>query len=205
MSEAPVRRLIQGTLWLASASSLGIAMSLLGTMIVTRHFSAEVFGAYTLLRVFVRFLGQVSSFGLGMSIAKFISGTEDEARKQALVSTAIIFRFVTIILFSIAAWVTRPWLSLLFGGELLVDLFLFLPVLFLLESSLGLLSAVLQGVLRFNRIAITDLATNGLNLILIIVVVAYFKTDIWGLILARAIAVFLSCLFAYVSSRSKRT
>jgi O-antigen/teichoic acid export membrane protein len=205
MTESPIRRLIQGTFSLGFASFLGMALSLLSTMVVTRHFSAEVFGAYTLLRVLVSFLAQISSFGLGMSVAKFISGTEDESRKQALVSTAIIFRFLATILFSIAAWVTRSWLSLLFGSEVLADLLLFVPVLFLLDSSLGLLRAILQGFLRFNRIAITDLTTNTLNLILIVIVVQYFKIDIFGLILARAIALFVSCIFAYFSIPLKKS
>lgn len=204
MSEAPASRLIRGAISLGSASFLGMAMSLLGTMIVTRRFSAEVFGAYTLLRVVVTFLGQISSFGLGMSIAKFISDTEDPARKEVLVSTAMIFRLLATVLFSIAAWIARPWLALLFGGDLLADLLVFVPILFVLESSMAVLKAILQGFMLFNRVALTDLTLNTLNLILIVVVILFLKADIFGLILSRALALFVPCVFAYFSIPLKK-
>lgn len=197
MSDAPASRLIRGTISLQLAGALGMAMNLLGTVIITRHFSTEVFGTYTLLRVVVSFLSQVSSFGLGLSIVKFISGTEDDGRKQALVSTAMLLRLLATIVFSVAAWIGRPWLSRLFGAELSADLLVFVPLLFLLESSLTLLRAILQGFLLFQRIAVTDLVTNVLSLALTVAVVLFGRTDIVGLLTARALGFFLPCLLAY--------
>jgi O-antigen/teichoic acid export membrane protein len=191
--------MVGSTIWLGLASVFSIGLGLASTIVATRHFTTEVFGAFVLLQVIVSFLTQVSGFGLDLSIAKFVAGTEDIAQKRDLVGTAILFRLGMIVVASVVATVARSLLSRLFGASLAADLLVYLPVLFLLESLRTLLKSILQGYLLFPRIAIADSITSLLNLLLLLAFVLFLGQGIVGLILARAGALSAACIFAYLS------
>ena len=204
MEKGLIARLIGGTISLGSLSFVSMVLGLLSTMLIARHFPAEAFGAFVLLQVLVSFLDQISSLGLDLSIARFIAGTEDEARRQDLVSTAIFMRLSAIVVASLVAWIVRSLLLQLFSASVLSDLVIFVPVLFLLESTRSLLKSILQGFFCFSRIGVTDLMTSALNLLLLLAFVFFLKVGVVELILARALAVFAGGVFAYFSIPIKK-
>jgi len=174
-------------------------LGLLSTMVIARRVPTDDFGTFVLLAVVVSFLAQVSSLGLDLSIVRFIAGTEDEARKHDLLSTAILLRLLAIVVCSLVAWMGRPWLLKLFSAPMLSDLMIFMPLLFLLESFQTLLRSILQGYFRFTRIGITDFMNSFLNLLLLLIMISFLQVGVVELILARSMAVAVASVFAYFS------
>lgn len=197
-------RMISSTVSLGLLTTASMVIGLISTVVVARGFTAEDFGTFVLLQVVVGFLSQVSGLGLNMAIPRFLAGTEDEVRKQTLVSTAILLRFSAIVFVSLVAWVGRPLLLKIFSASILTDLMIFVPLLFLLESTLNLLKSILQGLFLFSRMGITDLITGSLNLLLLLTAVSFLKSGVVGLILVRTIAVFVAGAFAYFSIPLKK-
>jgi stage V sporulation protein B len=197
-------RMITGITSLGVFSVAGMALGLLTTMFIARRFPAEDFGTFVLLQVVVGFLTQVSSLGLDLSVARFIAGTEDDVRRYDLLSTAILMRLSAIVAASLVAWIGRPLLFKLFDASMLSDLMIFVPLMFLLESTRSLLKSILQGFFRFSRIGITDLMTSLLNLLLLLAVTSFLRAGVVELILARVIAVFAAGAFAYFSIPVKK-
>lgn len=198
MDKGLTTRMVGGTLSLGSLSVVSMVLGLLSTVVIARQFPAEVFGAFILLQVIVGFLAQMSSLGLDMTIAKFVAGSEDAARRQELVSTALWLRLGAVVLACLLAWLARSLLLHLFSASVLTALIVFVPLLFLLESGQNLLKAILQGFFRFTQIGVTDLITSALNLLLIAALVSSSRQGAEGLALARAAALAVACVFAWI-------
>ena len=180
-----------------------MVLGLTGTIIITRHFSAEDFGVYTLVLVFASFLSQISTFGLELSVSKFIAGAKDELSREHFFSTAVIIRIGSILLTSLLAWYGSPLLKILFGQSLLPGFILYVPLLFAVESFRALLRATLQGNLLFSKMGIADSISSSMYLVLVILVYV-LNGDITLLILARVFSSFLACIFAFVSIPIKK-
>lgn len=175
-----------------------------GTIIVTRHFSVEIYGYYTLILVIVTFLTQFSNFGLETSISRFLASTPDDTKKENLFGTAIVVRLFTTFLACIFAWVGMPLISKLFGGSLLPNLLIYVPVIYSLESLRSLLKSILEGSFRFSRIGIADVILYSVNFILILALVYFIKGDIHTLLLTRVLSGILSIIYAYFSVPIKK-
>lgn len=197
-------RFIGGTISIGLANLSTMLLGLLGTMVAARHLPAEAFGAFVLLQVVASLLTQVSSAGLELSIAKFITSTEDEGHKRQLINTAICFRLLTVFIVSLVVLIARSTLPTVFGSSLLPNLALFVPLLFFLESSSNLLKSVLQGFFLFKRIGISDFIASLFNSLLIAVFVLFLDRGVMGLIYARVISLSLSCAFLYFSTPIKK-
>ena len=204
MSDSLFSRFIGGTISLGLGALSAMVLGLLGTMVATRHLSAEAFGAFVLLQVAASFLTQVSGFGLNASVTKFVTDTEGKPHRRRLINTALCFRLFTILIVSLVTLIARPALSTVFSSSLLPNLAVFVPLLFLLQSSSGLLKSVLQGFFLFERISITDFIASLSNFLLIVAFVLFLDRGVIGLIYARVISLSLSCAFAYFSTPIKK-
>lgn len=191
-------RIISSTISLGAVSIFTMVLGLTGTIIITRHFSAEDFGVYTLLLVFASFLSQISTFGLELSVPKFIAGANDGLSGEYFFSTAVVIRISTILVTSLLAWYGSPLLKTVFGQSLLPGFILYVPLLFAVESFRALLKATLQGSLLFSKMGIVDSIASSMYLVLVILVYV-INGDIALLILARVFSSFLACIFAFVS------
>lgn len=191
-------RIISSTISLGVVSIFTMVLGLIGTIIITRHFSVEDFGVYTLVLVFVSFLSQISTFGLELSVSKFVAGSKDELSRELFFNTAVVIRVGSILLTSLLAWYGSPYLKILFGQSLLPGFMLYVPLLFTVESFRALLRATLQGSLLFSKMGIADSIASSMFLVLV-VLVYFLNGDITLLILARAFSSLLACIFALVS------
>lgn len=197
-------RMVSSTLSLGSLSVISMLLGLISNMLIARHYSAVVFGTFVLLQVVVSFLTQISSLGLDLSIAKFIASTEDDVRKQDLVNTAILLRLSAVVVVGLVAWLGKILLLKLFNASMLTNLILFIPLLLFLEAIRNSLKSILQGSFRFSRIGITDLLTSSVYLILLLLFTLFSRSDVVGLILARAIALLTSGIYAFFSIPGKK-
>lgn len=176
-----------------------MALGLLSTMIVARRFPADVFGTFVLLQVVVGFVGQFSSLGLDLSIARFIAATDDQVRRCDLMSTALWMRLSAIVVAGLVVLTIQNFLLTSFNVPQHSDLIPCMLLLLFWESFFSLLKSGLQGIFRFTRIGISELVTSTINVLLILTAVSLNKTDVIALIFARVIAVAAACTFAYIS------
>lgn len=199
MSHSLASRFIGGTIAVSLGNVSTLVFGLVGTVIVVRQMSAEDFGYFVLIGVAATFLTAVSSFGLDLSIARFVAGEEDTQKRSRLVSTAVSFRLVTVLVVSAIVVAIRPLLVAIAGTSSISMLIVFLPALFLLQSARNLLRSVLQGFYQFNIMGLSDLAASVLNLILVVVLVVVLKLGFLGLMYARIFSSVLSCAWLYVA------
>jgi O-antigen/teichoic acid export membrane protein len=196
---------VSSTITLGSYSVVSVVLGLASTVIIARHFSPVEFGIYTIILVAVSFLGQISTLGVESGISRIIAGSNVEATKEIYLSTAAIMRLGAILLACLLAWIGRPYLIRFFGGYLLQEFFLYIPLLFVLESTRTFLRSILQGCLLFSKIGITDLIASSLNFLLLLVIIYFVNSGsiIW-LILIKAFSSFLACAFAFITIPIKK-
>jgi O-antigen/teichoic acid export membrane protein len=199
-------RFVTSTLSLGAFGIFGMILGLTTTVIITRHFSTVDFGFYSLALVLVSFLGQISTFGLEMSVSRFVAGSNEQLTKERYFQTAVVTRIVTILLVGILAWVGGPFLTKLFGQSLLPQILVYVPLLFALESFRSYLKSVLQGCLLFPRIGMSDVIFSFINLVLVLILVLGGgpKSNVISLILARALSSLMALIFAFISIPLKK-
>lgn len=197
MSNSPLSHFITGTVAIGLGTFSAMVLGLLGTMVAVRYMSAEAFGVFVLLQVVSGLFTQIGSFGLNVSVTRFIASEEDLLYKQQLINTVIYFRLITGLGVGLVILIARPALSFIFGSSLPADFVIFVPFLFLLDSLNGLLKSTLQGFFLFTRISITSFAASLLNLLLIMAFVWFLKRGVIGLIFAKLISMSLACGLAY--------
>jgi O-antigen/teichoic acid export membrane protein len=190
--------IVSSTLSLGGVGVFIMVLGLAGTIIITRHFSVEDFGVFTLFNVFVSFLNQASTLELELSVPKFMAGAKDENSRERFFGTAVVIRIVSIVLTGLLAWFGSPLLKTLFGQSLLPGFLLYVPLFYTVESFRTLLRAVLQGNLLFSKMGITDSIQASIKFILVIIV-SKLNGNITLLILGSVLSSFLACIFALVS------
>jgi len=199
-----VSHMVKGTLSLGMASMVNMVLGLVTVMVSSRLFPPNIYGSFILLQVVTTFLCQISTLGLNQSIPRFISATEDDRRRGDLINTAFIIRFGSIFVVSIAAWCARPLLEMLFGASNLGNVYIYIPLLFLLAGTYALFKAILQGCFLFIRAGIADLIAGILRFVFILVFVFLLGPNVTSLILAYSIASFLACIFAFLSIPTRK-
>ena len=176
-------------------SIISLVLALVSTIILTRYFSVNDFGVYTIIFVIVSFLAQISNLGLEYSVPKFIASTSDNIEQEIYCSTAVIIRIGSILLISLLAWIGIPLIKLLLAPSLLSDFFFYVLLLFALESFKSLLIAILQGRFHFSKIGIINLFAGFSNLGLVIVVCT-LNCSLSFLILGRIILTLFACILS---------
>lgn len=195
--ESVLSRFIKGTISIAFGNMSLLTLGLVGTMVATRRMPEEEYGVFVLFQVIAMFLMQISSFGLDLALAKFMAGAETDEERRRLFNTAWWWRFMIIPIASLLAFVARPLLTSLFG-ELLLEAFIFVPVLFFFDSMIKLLKAALQGYFRFRDIGIVDILSSVLNFGLIILFVLVMDMGLMGLIYSRIISIGAAFSYAFL-------
>ena len=165
-----------------------MVFSLIGMMIVARYLPAQDFGSFILATVMASFLSEMSGLGLSVSLAKFIADRQEETYRRELFNTAIYFQLFVILVVSIVALTLRKQIATLFGAGLPLNLAIFVPILFSLQSLTFLLQAMLQGLCLFPKIGLSELIASLLNFFLTCLFVLVLQAGVVGLIYARVIA-----------------
>jgi O-antigen/teichoic acid export membrane protein len=198
-------RFIGGVIFLNLGSLSRTVFTLLATILVVRHLSAEEFGIFTLLGVVANFLAQLTGFGLDLSTTKFIAGSKDEHYKNQLVDSVVFFRLFTIVIIGLVSLFARNLLISFFGSSLSLNFAICIPFLYFLTSSRPLLNSILQGFEQFGKISLGDFIASFLNFILILIFVFMLGQGIFGLIYARLISESLSLTFLFLSIPTKKS
>ena|GEM_PF-1762748 len=204
ISNEPIRSLgwqfIVGLISTGLGKASIIVLGMLGLIITTRVLPPEEVGVFVLLQVIVIFLTEVSNFGITLAIPRFISSVDDPAAASRLISTAVYFRLITIVLTIIFALVGSSALFSLFGGgSYHPELMIYIPILVTLESLGKLIYAVLQGTFKFKIIGYSSALSSVVNFAGIILLVLVVKGNLHGLVFAKLASRVLAFGYAYIA------
>ncbi|MBN1121006.1 MAG: oligosaccharide flippase family protein [Anaerolineae bacterium] len=177
---------------------------LLSTTIAARFLAEEVFGAFVVLNVVAVFLAESSNLGLGSSIVKFVTSTKDERRIESLINSTLSFQLMIIIVVSVLTFFIREPLSNLFKAGVVLDSFIFLPMMYAMESLYRTLRPALESLFLFKNTAIAESISSISNALFTILFVIVFDMDMEGLVYAKIISLGLAAGFAYLSLPIKK-
>ncbi len=195
--KALLSRVIEGTLSIGLATVSAMTLGLITTMVVVRRLPPDDFGVFVLLVVSSIFLSEASSFGLTLAVPTFIAGAEDQRQRSDLMTTAIFFRLLTIVLVSAAILTARPIQLILPDSPGFADALIYVPLLFGLDGLGKSFRTILQGSFRFKTIGSIDLLSSVSNFLLVIVFVLLLGQGLAGLIHAKVISLAASVCLAF--------
>lgn len=181
-----------------------MVFSLIGMMIVARYLPAQDFGSFILATVMASFLSEMSGLGLSVSLAKFIADRQEETYRRELFNTAIYFQLFVTLVVSVVALTLRKQIAAVFGAGLPLNLAIFVPILFFLQSLTFLLQATLQGFCLFQKIGLSELIASLLNFFLTCLFVLVLQAGVVGLIYAKVIAALAILSILYQSIPVKK-
>ena len=181
---------------------MNLGLGMLSLMLVVRHISAEAYGAFVLIRVIYTFIAEASNFGLTLVLPKYLASSEDVQHKFRLINTIIYFRIVTILVFGLLILLVRIELAALFGfSPLLQAVFIYVPILFALDSLARTLSSILQGLFHFKILGVVTAVSATANFIATIVFVFALDLGIIGLIYAILLSNSIMIILAYAAAQ----
>jgi O-antigen/teichoic acid export membrane protein len=191
-------RFASGAFSVGAGSLSVMTTGLAGVMIVARILPAEVYGVFILIQVMAAFLTRISSFGLNISVARFVSSAEDPGQSRQLINTAFCFRLLTFPLIGLVIYLGTPLLAMLFDVSAIDRLYPFIFLLFALSSLEQVIKSALQGLFLFKAIAKFDLIASVLGFVLLILFVLLLGQGLLGLIYAKVISAAVAVLFGYL-------
>jgi O-antigen/teichoic acid export membrane protein len=190
-------RVIRGVMSMGASTVLSMMFGFLSVTVTARVIPEEQFGVYFLLLAIVYLFQVLGNFGLGLSAAKFVASASSDRERQMIVNTLLAFRLLTVLAISLLAIVSKPLFLLFFPSELLLSLFIYVPVLFFVQLTEGTLSHIMQGFHLYKRMAFVQTLTGVLNFGLVLLFLLVLNLDVHGLILASILSLSAAALLRY--------
>ncbi len=192
-------RAVSGTVWLTIANAITMVLGLVLVVVSTRKFTADVYGSYILLWLISGFLSQITTLGYGLAIPRFLAISEDAHRKELLVNTFLTLRLMVFGVMTILALALAPLLFKLFGVERETTTLVFVVMMFFVSSFTSTMQSILQGFSRFKQIAVWDILSSFLNLILLFCLIPLSISNLAILVYSYLIAYVIAGVYMFVS------
>jgi O-antigen/teichoic acid export membrane protein len=187
----------QGISYVLPAHLVRVALLFGGWAIAARFLSPDDFGTFVLLTVAAELLALISDFGMTATIVRYLSaGTIDAKHAIAVASGFLLMTSITV------------FVAVLFRGEDLLALLharrgaavsASLAILFVCQYYQAGLSAFLQGLHKYRRVAIVQIVEASLRITLVVICVATLNLGLNGLIGAAICSSAVSAIVAYGS------
>lgn len=185
-----------------SYSGTGVVFNMLfstvNMMILARYLPRTEYGVFVLLMVVADFLSMLSSFGLNTSAPTSISAAAEED-KGVIANSIIIFRLFTYGLVLVVYYIFQRWFLLLLGGTEAAGLATFIPFMLATAGYRTLFRSILQGYLKFKRMAIIDFTTSALNCLMIVIFIWLLGASFAGLVIAQLVSQGFACIAFFVA------
>ena len=190
---------VSGTAWLTVANVVTMFLGLALVVFSTRKFTADVYGSYILLWLISGLLSQVSTLGFGLAIPRFLATSEDSHRKELLVNTFLTLRLMAFGVMTIVALALAPFLFRLFSVERETSTLIFVIMMFFVNSFTSTMQSILQGFSRFKQIAVWDILSSFLNLILLFCLIPLPISGLAVLVSSYLIAYLIAGVYIFIS------
>lgn len=188
MAERGESRMLWGIMSMWWGTLLTLALSFVSISVSARILTEDEYGVFFLLLTMVYLLQVISSLGMKSSAARFIASTPDPDARRQVVNTVVTFAGLVLLVISVLSIVARHLLLLLFPSDLLASLFLYVPVVYCIQTADVLLDAIMQGFELYKKMAFVRVLYSAINFGLVLLFLAVFDWGLEGLILATVIA-----------------
>jgi len=192
-------RAVSGTAWLTIANIVTLVFGLVLIMVSTRKFSPDIYGKYILLSVISSLLVQLSTLGFGLTIPRFLAISGEARRKELLVNTFLTLRLISFIGMTIIAVLISPFLFKIFHLPQEAIAVVFIILMLFLGGFTATMQSTLQGFSRFKEIAIWDILSSSLNLILLFVLINSPFDGLVILVSSYLIAYLIADIYLFIS------
>lgn len=189
---------IKETLYTSSSTGITTVLGIVNVMILTRYLSRIELGVFLLLDLVCEFLRTISTFGVDVSVIQCIASASEEDKRK-IADSAVVTCLLTSCVATVLFFWGQNWFYALFGGGTAVEVGIFVPFLLLTRAYRALLRYILQGYLRFRQMALIDVITSFLNLLMIFVFIMFAHARLTGQIMARLISWGIGCLIFYLA------
>jgi O-antigen/teichoic acid export membrane protein len=190
-------KVLRGIMTLGSGTVLRMLFSFLGLIIAARVIPKDDLGVYFLLFVIVAALQVIGGLGMGQSSAKFLASASGDHERQIIVNNVLTLRLVTMLAISLLAIIFKPVFMHLFPSELLPSLFIYVPLLFCVQSADVILDSIMQGFQLFRKMAFIRILSGALNLGFVLLFLMIVNLGIKGYILANILSQAFTSLLRY--------
>ncbi|SNB46134.1 flippase [Geobacter sp. DSM 9736] len=194
MEEGYLSRFIKGILTTGFGTLVTLILGFMNIGIAARYIPKEQFGVFLLMQTIVYSLIMVGDLGLNLSATKFLAVSR-EGERQTVINTIMVMRTAIAIAAVALILLCRNQITFLFKSEILEEFYVYIPLLFLLESYNLLFSSMLQGFHHYRKMAYAQMLASVTNVILIIVLIVFLGNGILGLVCARAVALVFSIVY----------
>jgi lipopolysaccharide exporter len=179
MSSSILIKSARGSVYNIAVSAITILLGFTRSVLLMRLLGVDSFGVITLALFFSTFILPLSTLGIDNALI------QEKLPTKNSFSTHFSLRILLNLLVIVLSFLFSPLLRL-FYDDLLVNVFLILMVISLLESSYATPMVVLRRDLRFGPIAILNLCTS-LAMTVITPLLAYLGFGIWSLVVEHAL------------------
>jgi len=190
MDNASSSRFIKGVMSTGFASLVTLVSGFVNIILAVRFVPKEHFGVYILLQAFISSLAALSDLGTNLSTTKHLAG-DDEAGRFSIVNTILGFKLLVVLFLGLATFLGRDLLYGLFKSQLLFDIAVYIPVLFVTESLCSLMGSIQQGFHYYRKMAAAQIIQSVAGIIFIIVFLVFLRMGLTGLIYARLLSLAL--------------
>lgn len=155
----------------SAAATIGTVASMVfhffSIMLLTRNIGKSELGIYVLLLALVNFFNILSSWGLNITLVKFISSVDklqNEAALRAILNLRILLLVILTVIFYLFPNEILPLFSLK------KETFVFwIPILFIITSYKDLFFNVLQGLNEYKKYAVVQIISAAFRVLVIII------------------------------------
>lgn len=196
MSERILKPFLTGMLATGMGSLSVILLGMLGLIISARLLPTEALGAFFLLQVLVLFASESSALGICIALERWLPGIKEPDQHRRILSTALLFRLITIGLGLAGLALFAPWILPKLGVADPAPLMTLVLVWFLLEALLKFVLTHHQACFAFGAIGATNLISSVLNFASILLFVLVLEQGLIGLLLAKLVSRVLALGYA---------
>lgn len=202
MDKAFKRNFLKGS----TAATIGQVSSMLfqflSITILTRSMEVKEFGLYSLILVISYLFNTLGSFGLEVTLVKFIT-SEDSNTKKIVLFPVLVLKFITTILFCLIFYIFSNLILSLFDKSLTSVTF-FITLLIFLGSFRDIFYNLLQGLNLFKKYAIVQTLSAFIRVFSIVAFIYLSILTFYNLILIETITTVIAIILLIFSLPIKK-
>ncbi|HDP99998.1 MAG TPA: flippase [bacterium] len=195
---------VESVLSVGGGTIVTIFSIFLEMMIAVRYLDEKNYGIYVLLIAVTNFFVMFIDFGYKTSVTQYLASSQYQ-NKAEIVNTILAVRIFSILFLSVIILLARNALAWVDSSMLIIQYAVYIPFMLAFTSLDELMMSMLQGIEKFDQIAIASIIRGFLRLALSLVLLTVFHLGIAGLIYSFIISFLISAAYQYLVLPIKKT
>lgn len=183
-------RVLRSGMWVALASSFGMVVNLVRSVILARLLTPEIFGLMGLASIAIRALETVSRPGVAQAL---IARQKDFDEAAPTAFTLLVGRGLVLAILMAAV---APWVARFYDAEELRPVLQVLSVTFVIGSFVNINTISRQRELDFRQLTYIGQVTMIAGTV-VTIAAAYWLRSVWALVIGQVVSVSINVLVSY--------